>query len=110
MPPAAAQIVLEGLVASTKVVDLSLNGCCLAMSPVTPRGEVLKVKIMAGGQYFDGTAIGINRVIAKGGDTYALAPGVESLLARRSMTLPPSVVRPTQRRQSASSAASVRLS
>ena len=53
--PAAAQIILDGLVASAKVVDLSLNGCGLVMSPAAPRGTVMKVKIMADGQYFDAT-------------------------------------------------------
>jgi hypothetical protein len=54
--PAAAQIILDGVVKSTKVVDLSLSGCYVAMSPVIPRGTVVKIKIMVGGQYFDATA------------------------------------------------------
>jgi hypothetical protein len=55
--PAAAQIILDGLVASAEVVNLSLNGCYLTTSPVVPRGKLIKVKIMVGGQYFDATAL-----------------------------------------------------
>jgi PilZ domain len=53
--PAAAQVILDGAVESAKVVDLSLNECRLVTSPVASRGTVMKVKIMADGQYFGAT-------------------------------------------------------
>jgi hypothetical protein len=53
----SAELIRGDLVESTLVTELSLRGCYLEPTTPLPRGTIVTVKILAGGEFFQATAM-----------------------------------------------------